>query len=222
MNTAETQSKQDSSNALNARFVALAESVSDTLSKYGINIQPYRPDKSLNFSGLDLDSQSNILKHFEIYSEVLIDTHRSETLQESKVLVWNMLKRLNFFPTDDILSKIKDNHIVEIYNSQNIQIFRNLSFFKVCSYSLDEILCIPWWKLYHREDKISQEIFKFGSQVLSGEINHSVCPEIPTHILTEIASTSNYKMEVDIDFLSSLEGFDQSRAALVLETAHLI
>ncbi len=215
------QDKQISEN-LTESFLEIVQSVSELLTEHGFNIQPYKDANNLEFLKLDLASQLKTIEHFKIYAEVLIDTHRSEELQDTRVLLWNMLKRMGYFPTDDILSKIQNHHIIEIYNKQNVQVFRNLSFFKVCSYSLDEILCIPWWKLYHREEKISQEIFKFGSMILSGELKHSISPDIPTHVLAETSSRSNYTMNVDINYLSSLESHEGDKAALVLETAHLI
>lgn len=222
MNQAHFDKNEHISENLAENFLELVQSVSEVLTNQGYNIQPYKDSKNLEFLKLDLDSQSGTIEHFKVYAEALIDTHKSDSLHDSRVLLWNMLKRMGYFPTDDILSKIQDHHIVEIYNKQNVQVFRNLSFFKVCSYSLDEILCIPWWKLYHREEKISQEIFKFGSMILSGELNHSICPDIPTHVLAEASSRFSYKMNVDINYLACLESHEGDKAALVLETAHLI
>lgn len=214
--------KELSPESITQTYVDLLESVSNVLSIYGLKIKPYNDIKNLHFLNLNFESQLKTIDHFGVYAEVVIETHKSHTLKDSKVLLWNMLKRLGYYSMDDVFTKIKDHHIIEIYNSQNVQIFRNLSFFKICSYSLDEILSIPWWKLYSREDKISQEIFKFGSLILSGEIDHSIEPEIPTHILCETASSSNYKVNIEINCMSGLTDHIGSRAALVLETAHLV
>lgn len=209
--------------SLSERFAHVALAVSDILAHYGYHVKPYKSADDLEFSKLPHELQLTYLKHFSTYAEVLYETHNSgQSLNEARQLVWNMMKKINMFTTDDVLNKITNNQIVEIYNSENIQIFRNLPFFKVCSYTLDEVLSVPWWKLYRRDDEMSREIFKYASQILRGDAQTTIYPNLPRHYLREVASSFCFQMNIGINFMAPLIGSQQERAILVVEEAELI
>lgn len=209
--------------SLSERFAHVAMAVSDILALYGHTVRPFKSANDLEFTKLSQDMQAIYLKHFSTYAEVLYETHNSgQNLNEARQLVWNMMKKIGMHTTDDVLNKINNSQIVEIYNSENIQIFRNLPFFKVCSYTLDEVLSVPWWKLYRRDDEMSREIFRYASLILRGEAKSTVYPNLPRHYLREVASSFCFQMNIGINFMAPLVGLQQDRAILVVEEAELI
>lgn len=217
-----TNSEQNASSEIISEFIHLAHSVVHILQQYGLDIRPYRSLENLAFAKLPAEIQVKYLGHFRNYAEVMAETHGAgHDLRESKFLIWNMLNRLGYRAVDDVISKVTDNQIVEIYNAENIQVFRNLPFFKVCSYSIDEILSLPWWELYKRDDQISQKIFQYASQVLNGEIETTVQPDIPVHYLEEKDSFNCHKMDIVVKLMSPLVSQSSGNAILVTEEATL-
>lgn len=214
----------NSEKSLSAQFVEATVAAADILNRYGASVVPFKSANDLEFSKLPHNLQALYLSHFRKYVDVLYETHQAgQDLNEARYLVTNMIQKIEMAPVDDILSKIKNSQIVEIYNSENIQIFRNLPFFKVCSYTLDEILSVPWWKLYRREDHVSREIFSCATQILRGEIESTIVPQLsPRHVLEEVASFTCPRMNVDIIFMSPLVSKLNERAILVIEEAELI
>lgn len=206
-----------------SEFAQLAESTATLLNQYDLNVRPYRSSADLAFSKLPQEVKVKYFTHFKAYYEILSETHHSgKDLREAKHLLWNMLNRLKYRVTDDILSRIADHQIVEIYNLENIQVFRNLPFFKICSYSIDEIVSLPWWQLYKREDAISQLIFQYASKVLNGETTETVAPEVPLHLLEERDSFGRHKMNVTVEWMSPLKSALNGNAVLVVEEATLL
>jgi PAS domain-containing protein len=84
----------------------------------------------------------------------------------------------------DILSKIEDGDVVEIYDSQGRQIYRNLMFCKFSSYSLLDVAVNSWEELYERplfslEGIRDRVIEQFSTQVTTRPYG------IEDHILKE-------------------------------------
>ncbi len=133
-----------------------------------------------------------------------------------------MIQKLGLTPPSDLFDKIKDDQIFEIYNEESVQIFRNLNFFKICSHSIDDLVSTPWWALFRRDDSVSREIFNLGSTLLSGAENRTVLPQIKSHLLEEVGSTSMLKMLVDIYVMSPLRSQYSKMFCFVAESATLI
>jgi hypothetical protein len=54
----------------------------------------------------------------------------------------------------------QDGDIIEVYDETMSQIFRNETFYKFCSYGLDEIILHPFHYLYRRDPKIDAILMK--------------------------------------------------------------
>ena len=209
--------------SLSERFVELAERFCGLLRDEGFNVLPYQNSTDLSFNKLPEEKQSQIISHFEIYVDVCSDTvEQGHSLKESKFLLWNMLQKLGLTPSSDLFDKIKDEQIFEIYNEDNVQIFRNLNFFTICSHSIDDLVSTPWWSLFRRDDSVSREIFNLGSTFLSGTPGKTLRPDIKTHLLEEIGSSGMLRMLVDIEVMSPLRSQYSKICCFVAENAKLI
>jgi hypothetical protein len=77
---------------------------------------------------------------------------------DSEHLARVALKALGLLTCDEIFGSIRRNDIVEIYNSEHIQIFRSFNFFRICNYGLDDVLLHEWFVLYERNPQVTQSI----------------------------------------------------------------
>lgn len=211
------------SNDMIKQFVKLADQLCEILSGFGLSVKPYHDKNNLYFAQLSLELQKSQINHLQRYVEVCQETkEQGHDLRESGQLIWNMLKKLNLKSNVDIYSNLRASDVVEIYNNQNVQTFRNLNFFKICSYTIDELLSLPWWKLYHRDEVVSREIFAVGAGVFSGEITEMVSPVSRPHILEETASASRIKMILKVKAMSPLVSNYESPSVFVIEESSLI
>lgn len=186
-------------------FRALADLFSDLCEKHGITVRPYFGSSLPVFSDLSNVRQQDILGHFRAYVDVAIEIDREgESIANSPLFLLRMLKKLGMQTPMDVFDKLKENSIVEMYDMRNVQVFRNLNFFKVCSYTLEELMSREWWQLYERAPHDTQEIFLYVSRILSKEITSTCDPGIPTHPLKEKESARRYEMNYTCDYLSPL------------------
>lgn len=205
------------------RFHRLACQLQTCLHQEGLEIRVAKGDFPESFSKLNADVQLSQLLHFEDYVEACLELQsEGNSLKDSWKLILKCLHKMNLQSPSHILEKIRDSHIVEIYNKNHIQTFRNLNFFACCSYSLDELMSEPWWKLFRREDEINRQIFYHGSTVLSGDRRETFHPNIPTHLLEEIESPRRYQMYIDIDFMAPVYQDGIVAQAIVLESVRLL
>ncbi len=63
------------------------------------------------------------------------------------------------FPSD-FLSRLQRDDVVEAYNMNRMQIFRNMRFMEISTYSLLEVLSYEWTQLFERSSHITQSNYQ--------------------------------------------------------------
>jgi len=112
------------------------------------------------FSRFNLGSQRRVLKHFEDYLEILKQLKSNGVdLMDSRRLTWAFMKRLNLQPPSNAFSEIDTEDVIEIYNREYVQIFRNLQFFFKFKSSVFDLLILDWMTLFKRDSRIEEKIF---------------------------------------------------------------
>ena len=82
----------------------------------------------------------------------------------------HFLASKNMAPPENILEQIKSGDIIEIYSyPENIQIYSNSEFRKICSYSIEQMTTIPFTQLFWRDDKIHNDIIKQSNLACSDQ-----------------------------------------------------
>lgn len=171
-----------------AEFKALLDAFSEMARRESANLVPYDGHGPRYFPQLPEIKQIEVLNNFRCYFEVCSQTlAQGASLRDDKVFVWRMFQKMKVHPPSELMSSIQEGEVIEIYNADFVQVFRNLCFFEICSYSLDELLSRPFWELIHRDEKITNLIVEQASKLLTG-YNGIFQFEVPEHVITEIAS----------------------------------
>lgn len=130
------------------------------------------------------NAKQEILKRFSTYHRNCRDLHMSGiSLRDNIAVLSHCLKRSNLFAKNDIREFISNEHMVEVYNLENVQIFRSINFFDYCNYTLLDLLSREWMELYERLSSITESIFR--------EIHSSVAAkefrlfDTPAHVMKE-------------------------------------
>lgn len=204
-------------------FRLLVEGIALLLEHEGLVRKPYINSSLPYFSRLATGHQIEINRHVRTYFEICLEmTTGGESLRDTPSLLWRMLSRLKLAPTEDLFNQFGQEHVVEIYNDSNVQIFRNFRFFEICSYSLEELFSRQWWELFRRDDQMTQRLFLLASKIFSGEFTGSVRPNIATHIVEEVASSLSFRVETDFECASPLVGGSKVVAVCAIERAKLL
>jgi len=102
---------------------------------------------------------------------------------------------------DDDFDFISQGDIVELYNLENIQIYRNLEFLKVAPYDLATILSSKWTDLYERPSDITQAIANRVVEILNSKIIEASPFNVPIHPMKAMSNAEQVVVEISLKFI---------------------
>lgn len=207
---------------LETRFMRLANATCDLLSQEGVRFRSYLPGLPY-FTLLSQEQKERVVKamqfQYDLYMEHVAEGYK---LKDSPSLTWRALRKFGYVPTSDLFEKIRDHHVIEVYSSESVQIFRNLNFFQYCSYTFEEIHSLEWFNLFERPVTISSQILEATKKLFTGERRDNFDPQVPMHIVRETQSIDLLQMEFKVDILGPLFENRRPSAIISLETVNLI
>ncbi|MDB5036697.1 MAG: hypothetical protein JWQ35_225 [Bacteriovoracaceae bacterium] len=203
------------SSARIARFILQVEWFKELAYKNEININAKQsPGAIQEFAQMSAEKQNKILFNFDSYLSHLRRAGAQRIqMNESRKLTWACLSHLNLRPCHDVFDKIKEDEVIEIYNRDHIQIFRNLRFFELCSYSVYDILVFDWPTLYYRNAKILEKVFEQTQKSFNSGSSTKSYENIPIHELTERFSDEKRSFSIEMGVHSPLFRTDREGGA---------
>lgn len=180
-----------------SKFRNLVEEFSALAEAEGVSVEPYRGDGPEFFQRLPEALQLSTLQHFEAYVEAAREVRaQGESLHNDQLFLWRMFQKLRAHAPSDFLSQLSSGEVIEIHNSEFVQIYRNLHFFTLCTYTLDDMLCRPFWELYERDESIAQHLIQIAGGVFTGQSTGTQPLSIPEHTILEIDSPGRLLISV--------------------------
>lgn len=172
--------------AQSLRFQALLEEFCEMALAEGLALKPYREGGLLFFPKLPEALQDSTLAHFSTY----IDAARGVlaqggSLKDDQMFLWHIFKKLRAHAPMDFLSHLASGEVIEIHNRDFIQIYRNMHFFKLCTYTIEDLICRPFWELYERDVAIENSLISVASAIFQGESKGVSQLDIPEHTVLE-------------------------------------
>jgi hypothetical protein len=154
------------------------------LKEYDLEVAIDSPASHAAWAGLDTSKQQGIFKNFSTYYRNCLEMHAAGiSLRDNRAFVFHSLKRANLFAVDDTTNLFTNDHMVEVYNLGNIQIFRSINFFDYCNYSLLDLLAREWMDLYERLPSITNSLFKELSSAIEAKELRPILT--PAHVMRE-------------------------------------
>jgi hypothetical protein len=161
------------------------------LRKHGQTVKGYTPSGVQHFNSLEKSQRETILRQFQAYSELCIQADAEGiSLRDNKELSMSILKKLGVASPKNFFEHLEEQDIVEIYNTEGVQIFRNFVFYAHCSYTLLELLSHPWYELLERHGSMTKIIGEH-IQVVLGDGNETIPSTVPAHTMRELFSEEN-------------------------------
>ncbi len=205
-------------------FCLLAEQISNIAGKHGIKIAPYNSEALPHFSKLDENAQVEILNQLRMYVHICQKTLEIYgSLHFSTQMIWVALKELQLIPCSDLFTKITSEDVIEIHDLGNKQIFRNLRYFEFCSYTLEEVHCVPWTELYYRPVEDLSVLLSFAENIIKNPPRSTIACDFGPQLIQELNSSARLSMSNTIKYYSPL--FDNTGsmvAAMAIESPKLI
>lgn len=178
-------------------------SLSEAFRAKGVEVKPFHEKTWQDFRAFPLEKKQKVFRDFsryyDIYMPVLLEPGSPN---EDGKLLWAALKKLDLRPSQDFFSRIDESDIVEIYSPSGLQIFHNINFFEVCSYSFLEVFSYPFTELWIRNQVDMEDTQRVATEGFTGKIRCATDPRLPTQYLVEAFSELAYIIELKFRIFS--------------------
>ncbi len=150
--------EQESQSFITNDFRRSCEEICQILSDYGHQVRPYQDPNLAIFGRLDCARQNQALSDIRIYLSSIYDTRGlKKNPNLGMQFLWSSLKTYGLKCPHDFFNKISEDCIIELYDLEYKQVWRNFHFFDVCSYTIEQVFCEPWTDRYKRDEKMMQK-----------------------------------------------------------------
>lgn len=182
---------------LENRLIALA-------AKFDLRLRQSAPCIRPQLKSLPIESLNRILgslKHLQNAFNVCAEEFKDPW--DDREFFSLSMRALRVSYPSDFLGYVADGDLIEAYDINRIQVFRNMRFMETSAYSLTEILSFDWPTLFDRSSMITDKIISYTDEVLWAE-NRTVPTDIPRHFIKEIRSKENQVCEVQFKVMAPL------------------
>jgi hypothetical protein len=147
---------------------------------------PASPDTQEAFQSKPEEIRLMISGYLKTYCDLLEKLLRAGTrLMDNRQATWACLSLMNLRCKPDAFDKVAEDDVIEFYSADHRQIYRNIRFFSLCSYSIFDILVYDWATLYSRDVSITESLMTHANAVIDGSIGTGML-EVGHHYLQEL------------------------------------
>lgn len=187
-------------------FKKLSVEYCQLVSHFGFKAKPFRDNRPLRFLSSSPAQKMRAIAYLDANIEILKECIASgESPKNSAQILWRILKKIKATPEMDIFDKIEEGDVVEVYFDDHVQIFRNLEFFNYCSFSVDELLCGKWYKLYKRDFVTTLKMLRMAFKLISRRLDKTAAWNISEHIFDEVGSEENLRHKILLKYVSPIK-----------------
>lgn len=188
------QFKNSETESLKARFSKAASSLQEHGRKSGIRITPWVNENLPLFSKLSLEKQWTCLNKIEFNKRVFDSIENSSTsLPNTNTVVWKVCSELGCRPPSDFFAGLTNEDVIQIYSEDGVHRFANLNFYEICSYTLEQILCLEWDRLWKRDPIQLERLIQVMHQILRPEQRERIVFNDEPHLVWELESPLRYE-----------------------------
>lgn len=205
--------EQLSTNKLN--LVNQLNVLSDFAKKLNINIKPF--DNLAQIENVTESITDEIYNFIKDYLDILLNSNidNEPPCRVEKIIFEKALKNLNLKTLDNMDCFLNENDIIEIYDIQGFQKYRNLIFLKFCSFDLFTLYSKSFIDLYERSTEFNGQILNAIEDVINnpkGTIKFN-CGE---HLIKEKYLNNKKIFKIKPKWISPLIGHSNKVEAVVL------
>lgn len=177
---------------------------SELIATQGHSVIPYTDSVVAHISSLPVEKKEDILVGFLKYSELCSSAIKSGVVLKDTVgFIKYALKYLGKHVAEEFYATIGESDIVEIYSEDHIQIFRNISFFKITDYSIAELISYEWEDLYYRSSAITKKMYSLIEDTLASDVK-LLNMDIEPHFIKEIRADTVQLCEVKFRYIAPI------------------
>lgn len=209
--------QSDGSKIHNSLFKKLADEIVRIGKKNDVKIKGYHSESLPLFSALSATAKTNALKHLETFlrSLEMVENSGGNHSSQERAL-WGALSTLGLLPPTEMFSLFHPDDVVEIYDLQGIQIWRNFNFLGICSYTLEEVFSLEWHKRYSRDEERTLECQEKVGMLLSGQTPTIYHVDVSEHLVEESLSAERFILSLKYRFIARLKNTEGTLSAWIV------
>ncbi|MES2965676.1 MAG: hypothetical protein V4760_17475 [Bdellovibrionota bacterium] len=197
-------------------FRATAEVVANRLGRYGLTTRAYLDPSLPRFRELAPIQQRNALDQLKVYLQSIeLAEANGDRFDDTGRALWYALSALGLVPPSNLFDQIPAGSAIEIYDSENIQIWRNWEVMRVCGYTIEEIHCLEWHRRYERDPAITAQCFELVGRLMAAT-SDIIVPDVPGHDILESCSQERFHLSVRFQLAARLNDRQGKTVAFLL------
>lgn len=187
---------------LDQQFAHFVKQFQLFLSRNGINKRAFSDGGLENFKSLPRIEKERYFKQLRDYYLVCQDLESEglDTLRNPKKALESLSFRLDISVPDEFIDQLTGEEIVEIYDFEGNQLYRNLTFFEISDYTIDDFFGRSWDYLYERSSAVTNIIIQHIEKV--AKMKSCMRLEGPTHYMRERATANRKIVKVTFGYIS--------------------
>lgn len=202
---------------LNLEYRHQLESVTKLLRGCGYEVRAYQHPHLPHFSRLSHSQQHEVLQALMAYGEALAEVCEFDDNIDMRQFIWRFLVRLGIAPSEDLFSTLENESFIQIYNLDELQIFRSLRCFERCSFTLEELTSKSWYELWHRDSLFFYALTGLVTKIIRVMKPTKLRLDFPYHTVREIDSECLFDFRYKIKTVSILTRKSKALAAVLIE-----
>ena len=199
-------------------FRELALELSHIGASIDVPIRAFKTEAMPYFMAMDLNGQQDAVMKLAQYVSICQDVLASGgDLRSTRTFVWRAFRAFGMKPNASFFESMSEDHVVEIYDLNNVQIFRNFRFFEFCSYTLEDVFTRPWTDLFIRKQPAqTTNIVGFIEKLVASGSHETVTPHAGVQHTREANSELMHEVDLEIDSAALLFNEANVPAALIV------
>lgn len=175
---------------LEISIIADLQKVAQITRLQGHACRPYSPKAIQALRALPLEKKELIAKQLQSTLNVVLmatEVEQPSTEHTERRYIDPAIKMYGLEIRDtEFWNKIEKDDVIEIYSSENIQLFRTFNFFKISSYSLLDLLTLEWYLLWERPSFVMNALMEAAQAMMEGKMQTATQINAARHVLKEI------------------------------------
>lgn len=208
------------------KLISNIEKFQSILKSEGLRVPSGPSDYARDLFGrLSPGLQRSLVKSFEHYMECVAQLKRSGlSVRDTRRLTWAYLKLQGLAPCSDTFLNIDEGTLVEVFNRDYIQIFRNIRFFEEFDVPIFDLLVNDWMTNFKRDPEVEERLFLRIESCFRKLPRVGYLDDLESHKLQRRFADSSKARQIQYGFYSPLIGrFRRTRKVeAVLVTSRLL
>ena len=174
------------------------------LLQHSVNVKAFSSQGLKRFQNLEVQEQEKYTSQLRNYYNICNTASEAgiDIANNTKEMVEFTSNQLKLTAPSDFLKTVTTNDIVEVFDYEGTQLYRNMKFFEISDYTIDDFFGARWDQLYDRAESVTQKLIERVEYATS--IKKCIPFDIDEHYMRESATKNQKIVKVHLKYIAPL------------------